>query len=226
MVPAKIKVTDAPADPRGKLVKLRYGPYHLKPNAMYPSGPGDWRAAPPIGKPCKECFLGAFQGGIEYEDGTEANVDSGVYLHHFVVVNANKPDWLCGGMGLPNRQYIYNSGNERPPVRLNSKYDFGMRVDAQDKFTAMTEIINMSNKNKTVYTTVIYEVIPIDTPGYREATHLRMDVLLCGGSHVRAKAGAYTYQSAEYANPYSGVVLHNDGQVIRSPSCACMLMSG
>jgi hypothetical protein len=217
LVPAKIKLTDAPGDARGKLVKIRYGPYVLRPNSMYPSGPLDYSQSPKVYKPCDECFLGAFQGGMEYADGSDANVDTGVYLHHFVVINNGKPDWLCPAMTFPNGktrfrpQYVYNSGNERPPVRLNSKRDYGMRVDKTDTFGASVEILNMSNKTKTVYTTVIYEVIPLDTPGYREATHLRIDVLMCGGSHVAATRGAYKYTSPDYTSPYEGYILHVDG---------------
>jgi hypothetical protein len=212
LVPAKIKITDKPADPAGKLVKLRYGPLIVPPNSMFMVLPEE-AGGVKIHKPCEECYLGAFQGGLEYEDGSEANVDTGMYLHHFVLVNNNKPDWLCGlrtgSMFRP--QYVYNSGNERPPVRLNSKYKFGMKVDKSDNFGTAGEIMNMSNDTKTVYATIIYEVIPIDTPGYREATHLRLDVWMCGASDVPAKAGAYKYTSPKYTSPYSGVILHVDG---------------
>ncbi|KAF2671726.1 hypothetical protein BT63DRAFT_422253 [Microthyrium microscopicum] len=211
-VPPKIKLTDKPADPSGKLVKVRYGPFDLPPNAMFSALPPQFGGAV-IHKPCDECFLGAFQGGMEYEDGSEANVNNGAYLHHFVVVNNNKPDWLCGlsvsGMGRP--QFIYNSGNERPPVRLNTKHKFGMRVDKGDSFSALTEIMNMSNQTQRVYVTTIYEVVPLETPGYREATHLRADVWHCGGSDVPAKMGAYHWTSPNITSPYSGVILHNDG---------------
>ena len=214
LVPRKIRMSDGPADPAGKLVKMRYGPFRLPPNSMLSVMP-ESAGGVKIHKPCEECYMGAFQGGLEYEDGEEANVDTGMYLHHFVLVNDNKPDWYCG-LRLSNMfrsQYFYNSGNERPPVRLNSKYKFGMRVDKKDTFSAAAEIMNMSNQTKTVYSTVIYEVIPLDTPGYREATHLRIDVWQCGGSDVPAKSGAYTYTSPNYTSPYSGVILHNDGQV-------------
>jgi hypothetical protein len=216
-VPQKIRVTDKPADPAGKLVKMRYGPFKLPPNSVVSALP-EFAGGPKISKPCEECYIGAFQGGLEYEDGSEANVDTGMYLHHFVLVNNNKPDWLCGLRigSLFRSQYVYNSGNERPPVRLNSKYKFGMRFDKEDTLGAAAELMNMSNETKTVYSTVIYEVVPLDTPGYNEATHLRIDVWQCGGSDVPAKKGAYKYTSPNFTSPYSGHILHTDGQVIPS----------
>jgi len=86
-----------------------------------------------------------------------------------------------------------------------------MRVDENDEFGAMTEIMNMSNDNKDVYVTIIYEYVPLATPGYRAATHLRIDITECGGSHVAAKRGAYQYSSPEWESPYAGVILHSDG---------------
>jgi hypothetical protein len=211
-VPHKILITDKPSDPNGKMVKIRYGPFTVPAMSMFTPLPEMFGGAA-IHKPCEECFLGKFQGGMEYEDGSEANVDTGMYMHHFVITNTGKPDWLCGLRkgGSFRNQWVYNSGNERPPVRLNSKYKFGMRVDKEDTFEAVGEIMNMSNETKTVYATTIYEVVPLDTPGYREATHLRLDVWQCGGSDVPAKKGAYTYTSPDWTSPYSGLILHNDG---------------
>jgi hypothetical protein len=212
LVPRKIRITDKPNDPAGKLVKVRYGPFTLPPNSIFSALP-EQAGGVKIHKPCEQCYLGAFQGGLEYEDGTDANVNTGPYLHHLVLINNNKPDWVCGlrtgSMYRP--QYIYNSGNERPPVRLNTQHKFGMRVDSEDTFSAAAELMNMSNETKIVYATTIYEVIPINTPGYREATHIRMDVWMCGGSDVPAKNGSYTYTSPTWKSPYAGVMLHNDG---------------
>lgn len=212
LVPRKIRMTDEPNDPAGKLVKVRYGPFSLPPNSVFTALP-EMAGGVKIHKPCEECYLGAFQGGLEYEDGTDANVATGPYLHHFVIVNNNKPDWVCGlrSGSMYRPQYVYNSGNERPPVRLNTKHKFGMRVDSEDKFSAAAELMNMSNETKVVYATTIYEVIPLNTPGYREATHIRMDVWMCGGSDVPAKDGAYKYTSPTWKSPYSGVMLHSDG---------------
>ncbi|TLD32149.1 hypothetical protein E2P81_ATG05125 [Venturia nashicola] len=211
-VPRKIRMSDKPNDPAGKMIKVRYGPFSLPPNSLFTALP-ETAGGVKIHKPCEECYLGAFQGGLEYEDGTDANVATGPYLHHFVIVNNNKPDWVCGlrSGSMYRPQYVYNSGNERPPVRLNTKHKFGMRVDYEDTFSAAGELMNMSNETKVVYATTIYEVIPLNTPGYREATHIRMDVWMCGGSDVPAKDGRYKYTSPEWKSPYAGVMLHSDG---------------
>jgi hypothetical protein len=212
-VPPKVLATGTPIDPAGKIVKMRYGPFKIAPGTMFQSVPS-FVGGPKIPKPCEECFITSLQGGMEYEDGSEANVDSGIYQHHFALVNLDKPDWLCGLElgGWMRSQWIYNGGNEHPPVRLNAKHKFGVKVDKGDQWIGLHEVMNMGNVTKTVYATMVYEVVPLTTPGYREATHLRLGVWHCSQvDEIPAKRGAYKYTSPVWTSPYSGVVLHNDG---------------
>jgi len=124
-VPGKITMLSEPSHPEAKLVKKRYGPYKTRANSMY-NGMPFFGQDSDLEKPCEDCYITAFQGGMEYEDGSNANVDTGIYLHHFVLGNMNKEDAVCGrkGGGRYRREYLYNSGNERPPVRLNGKAIF------------------------------------------------------------------------------------------------------
>lgn len=58
---------------------------------------------PSIKKPCDNCWITAGEGRIEYEDGTEANIDTGAYLHHMVVASLG-----AGGGGLKSySMFIY-----------------------------------------------------------------------------------------------------------------------
>jgi hypothetical protein len=212
-VPPKVLITDKPTDPAAKLVKVRYGPYKIAPGTMFQSSPSFF-GGPKVPTPCEECFITKLQGGMEYEDGSEANVDSDIYQHHFAIVSLNKPDWLCGLElgGWMRSQWLYNGGNEHPPIRLNNKHKFGLRVDKGDQWIGLQEVMNMSNVTKTVYATMIYEVVPLNTPGYREATHIRLNVWHCSQTdEVPSRQGAYKFTGLNWTSPYAGVVLHNDG---------------
>jgi hypothetical protein len=33
-------------------------------------------------KPCEECTIVRMEAGLEYPNGTDANIDSGMWLHH------------------------------------------------------------------------------------------------------------------------------------------------
>jgi hypothetical protein len=60
------------------VVKIRYGPHTLKANSE------EELFLTKMKKPCDDCWITAFQGGLEYANGTIANADSGAWLHHMV----------------------------------------------------------------------------------------------------------------------------------------------
>lgn len=62
-------------DSGANIVKKRYGPFHVPANSDL--NPPLWS----IAKPCESCWITAMQGGLEFEDGRIANVDSGAWLH-------------------------------------------------------------------------------------------------------------------------------------------------
>ena len=65
--------------------------------------------------PCKNCFITWMQAGLEYPNGTNANVDSGMWLHHTVLSNVARKDTLgCGYKG----DRFFASGNERSAIDL------------------------------------------------------------------------------------------------------------
>jgi hypothetical protein len=61
----------------GKIVKIRQGPFTVAPGEQLESEK-QWIA--PINLPCLDCYITAIQGGLEFEDGTPAFVDSGAFL--------------------------------------------------------------------------------------------------------------------------------------------------
>jgi hypothetical protein len=74
-----------------KTVKMRYGPYKV-PNMKVTNILGEegalWNYADPVAaKPCDEsmggeCTIIGMNAGLEYPDGRNANIDSGLWLHH------------------------------------------------------------------------------------------------------------------------------------------------
>jgi len=75
-------------------------------------------------KPCERCLITFMQAGLEYQDGSYANADSGIWLHHVVQVDTAVDDTVCGKEITkqpisPNR--FFASGNERSPVHLSAQ---------------------------------------------------------------------------------------------------------
>ena len=63
---------------------------------------------------------------------------------------------------------VFSTGNERVPMRLNSRHKYGL--DFRDgPFGGVLEIMNENKHPITVYMTMTFEYLPKSTPGYREA---------------------------------------------------------
>jgi hypothetical protein len=96
--PARQEIEGAPkvAGAQVKRVKMRYGPYKV-PNMKVSNILGEegalWNYADPVAaKPCDEtgeCTIIGMFAGLEYPDGKNANIDSGLWLHHVRI-------YICG----------------------------------------------------------------------------------------------------------------------------------
>ncbi len=60
-------------------------------------------------KPCDDCLVTLFKADLEMEDGTIADANTGMWLHHVVVVNIGHKDII--DTKLPQR--VFASGNEK-----------------------------------------------------------------------------------------------------------------
>jgi hypothetical protein len=70
----------------GMLKGYRYGPYKV-PNMKVINMLGEegalWNYADTSApKPCEDCTIVGMNAGLEYADGTNANIDTGLWLHH------------------------------------------------------------------------------------------------------------------------------------------------
>jgi len=176
-----------------------------------------------VAKACDECYIVAMQGDLQAEDGRTLNIDSGVWLHHMVMYSGlgwtpgSKTDLVCsntllsGFLGWPHR--IFASGNERTPVRLNTKFKFGMVVDHSDNFHLLYDLVNMANKPQKVYIVITYEWVPRSEPGYRPARMIWTDITGCGASEAAPKEGTYEMMSPGWTSTIGGVMLATLGHV-------------
>jgi hypothetical protein len=64
--------------------------------------------------PCSDCGITHIRADLEYPNGSYANADTGMWLHHTVFYNMNRTDTTCSKW--PER--IFASGNERTPADL------------------------------------------------------------------------------------------------------------
>jgi hypothetical protein len=87
----------------------------------------------------------------------EAPVDTGAWLHHIALFGPG------GGTGS-----IWAAGNERPTLRLNEKYKYGLDLTA---FSMMIDLMSEDSKPKPVHLFITFEWISkAKAPQYKAAT--------------------------------------------------------
>jgi hypothetical protein len=100
-------------------VRIKYGPYEVPMSTIH-NGMASFMEKNST-KPCEDCLITFIQAGLEYADGSYANADSGMWLHHVVQVDTEVDDTVCGRAVVqrplaPNR--FFASGNERSAAHL------------------------------------------------------------------------------------------------------------
>lgn len=103
------------ADLGAKRVILRYGPYTIPPTSES-MGMKEFNEMS-ANKPCVDCYITNLRAGLEYPNGTIANSDTGMWLHHAVLYDFGRKDLTCAS--LPYR--FFASGNERTPLDMTLK---------------------------------------------------------------------------------------------------------
>jgi hypothetical protein len=98
-----------------KRVLLRYGPYTI-PATNQSMGMKEFNEMSAL-KPCVDCYITSLRAGLEYPNGTIANSDTGMWLHHAVLYDFGRKDLTCPD--LPYR--FFASGNERTPLDMTLK---------------------------------------------------------------------------------------------------------
>lgn len=208
-------------NPGTQTATILYGPMSV-PAAV---GETDGRSKNKIDRnvvmPCKDCFLTRVAPSMVYGDGTNANVDTGPGLHHFVMLNDKGTDATCGGT-FPNPAMFLGerfaaAGNERTIIEMPATY--GYPIAADSNITMISDLMNHAEEEKTIYIKVEYDFVPkAAAPTMTPVRPVWMDVAPCSSilDTYKVDKGPSTTASEWEVNVPGKVVamgghLHNDG---------------
>lgn len=99
---------------KSKRVQIHYGPYTTG-SMNVNNGMEDFTEAN-AQMPCSDCLITWMQAGLEYPNGTYANSNTSLWLHHVVLYNTARLDAICGWASQP--QAFFASGNECTAVNI------------------------------------------------------------------------------------------------------------
>jgi hypothetical protein len=142
------------------------------------------------------CYVTAMEATIRYPDGKEANVDTGAWLHHIAMFGSG-----TGGGSL------WACGNERPTLRLNDKYNYG--IDWPRTYMMMIDLMTEVKEPKSLTLEVTYEIAAKGTGGYKPATMYWLTL----GADREAKDGKYSFSTQSSRVTSNGKLLYSIGHM-------------
>src|SRR5437660_3759908 len=114
---------------------------------------------PVLTSPCSNCYVTGIQIDMVFADGRSANLDSGIMLHHLVLIQPGLPDATCvpstllGALG----QRFFASGNERTPGVLPPGFGYHL---GSGPLLAVFDIMNMSSSLQVVWLSATVSWLP------------------------------------------------------------------
>jgi hypothetical protein len=206
--------------PGSKRTKVRYGKYRLPSvnedtvMSRISGEPGTMATgATRMKKPCETCSLTVLQAGLEYPNGTIADLSNGAWLHHVLL--------LVGGNGRKDNvcsfwpgERIFSSSKE---LTVTAFGDVGKKttkaafpIGPTDVFTMQLELMNMDVLPRDVFLTLDYEYIPGPRPeGWKIAKAMWLDITNCGISSMNPPRGKmqFTIASRPWTSSFDGDLL-------------------
>jgi hypothetical protein len=203
----------------GTLWKALYGPFTI-PAATSPSQPGQLHNVPttePL-PTCTNCRITDMVPELVFSDGSTANMQQGILLHHFVFFNpANQALACSNAMSEP----FWGSGNERTPLHLPSPYGYGIN---SANVSMLTHLVNLNTQAKTVYVQVIYRTRPNSETEPTRPLWLDIDSFCNGGDSEYTIPTGYSDTHVDWTSTIDGRVINawghlHDIDIIDSNPC-------
>jgi len=173
-------------------MKIRYGPYRV-PSTTEKNlesailGQQGLTAGTKMyaKKPCEgNCVILRISASMEYEDGSKADIDTGAWLHHAVLLNVGSTikDPVCNTPYMENMFMSAKTETEGVFLLPNSSVKSGYHLSPSDSFVLTTEVMNMDTREKWVWLTLTYDYIEGENPEYKDARVVWMTISksICG----------------------------------------------
>jgi hypothetical protein len=161
---------DMPSRP-GTLKKGMYGPFTI-PAASSASSPGELHnilTTEPA--PCTGCRITDMVPNLVYADGTSANMNNGVLLHHVVFYNTAQTAIVCGGV-----EPFTGAGNERTHVHLPTPFGY---ENTSANWQMLTHLVNLKSFTQTVYVEMVFRHRALSET--QKSRPIWLDIDPCGG---------------------------------------------
>ncbi|MGH2980161.1 MAG: hypothetical protein ACRDLQ_11085 [Solirubrobacterales bacterium] len=179
-----------PQRPGHTIKRVRYG-FSSTSNFVLPAG--NWvhnalrHDAP---SPCTNCYITDMVPSLVYvndanhPDGTPANLDTDAMMHHFVLINRQRPDPVCpGGLQGQIGERFFASGNERSQMHLPAPFGY---QNSRSTWSLISHVINKGSVTKSLNIEIVFQY---RTTGAAETKPLWWDIDGCVDSEYTTPVG-------------------------------------
>jgi hypothetical protein len=180
-----------------KRTHVPYGTYSISSKAMT-------KKSSLFSGPCgpTACYVSTMEATIKYgkvtaagfNAATEANVDTGSWLHHIALFGTG------GGSGS-----LWAAGNERPTLRLAQGGKYGLELGS---FMMIIDLMSENTTPKDVTLFITYDHVPKGTAGWKAAYMYWLTI-----GEPAAKAGVYKFTSTSSTSSVTGKLLYAIGHM-------------
>ncbi len=163
--------------------------------------------------PCTNCWITdmvpslVYTGDANQADGTVANLNNDMMMHHFVLLHGGRTDLGCpGGLQSSLGERFFAAGNERSQMHLPGPYGY---YNTASSFVLIAHLVNKSAVQKKVNIEVTYQY---RTTGGENAQPVWLDIDGCSDSEYTAPTG-YSDTHSSWTSTLSGRVIGMTGHL-------------
>ena len=163
--------------------------------------------------PCTNCWITdmvpslVYTGDANQADGTVANLNNDMMMHHFVLLQSGRTDLGCpGGLQSSLGERFFAAGNERSQMHLPAPYGY---YNTASSFVLIAHLVNKSAVQKKVNIEVTYQY---RTTGGENAQPVWLDIDGCSDSEYTAPTG-YSDTHSSWTSTLSGRVIGMTGHL-------------
>ncbi|PCJ47547.1 MAG: hypothetical protein COA99_00620 [Moraxellaceae bacterium] len=176
-----------------------------------------------VATPCNDCFITGIKPNLVLPDGTTANFNNGIMLHHVVNQNFSNTDVTCrpnpfGGLIQTAGFYSLTGGNERFFAAGNERSyhaqadGFGYYIGKNDKWGLVYHLMNMKPEARDVYFEYTFTWEDAKGSDLKRVRPLWIDIDQCDNSEMPVAAG-YVDTTWQWKNDRTHKVTHIGGHL-------------
>ena len=205
--------TAMPARPNHTIKRVRYG-YSSTSDFVLLAGNSFHNALRhDVPAPCTNCYITdavpslVYVNDANHPNGTVANLDTDAMLHHFVLINRQRPDSVCpGGLTGQIGERFFAAGNERSQMHLPAPFGY---QNSRSTWSLIMHVINKGAVSKSLNIEVVFQY---RTAGASEAKPLWWDVDGCVDSEYSTPVG-YHDQTVDWTSTVGGRLIGMAGHM-------------